>query len=212
MITPDSRPVLYSGCRLVFDEVRGQYALLHPEGVLLLNETAGAILLRCDGQRKLSELAADLGREYADPGEDIVLSQVIALLSRLAADHLVADVSAAECGASASPPRPPERAPDPGGQTPGPARSPLPLGVLAELTYRCPLQCGYCSNPLELASYQAELTTGQWKSVIEQARSLGALQFHLSGGSPWSDVTWQSCSPTHDAWACMYRWSPAASG
>ncbi|WP_410574807.1 pyrroloquinoline quinone biosynthesis protein PqqE [Amycolatopsis sp. cmx-4-61] len=61
---------------------------------------------------------------------------------------------------------------------------PAPLGVLAELTYRCPLQCGYCSNPLELGSAGDELTTAQWVRVIDQARDLGALQFHLSGGEP----------------------------
>ena len=28
----------------------------------------------------------------------------------------------------------------------------LPLWLLAELTYRCPLQCPYCSNPLDFAA------------------------------------------------------------
>jgi pyrroloquinoline quinone biosynthesis protein E len=59
-----------------------------------------------------------------------------------------------------------------------------PIGLLAELTHRCPLQCLYCSNPLELTRARDELDTHEWVSVIQQAGSLGALQLHLSGGEP----------------------------
>src|SRR5690348_12194267 len=59
-----------------------------------------------------------------------------------------------------------------------------PFGLLAELTYRCPLACAYCSNPLNLADYQDELTTQEWRRVLLEARDLGVLQCHLSGGEP----------------------------
>ena len=59
-----------------------------------------------------------------------------------------------------------------------------PLGLLAELTYRCPLHCAYCSNPVNLAAYRDELNTEQWADVFTQARELGVLQLHLSGGEP----------------------------
>lgn len=59
-----------------------------------------------------------------------------------------------------------------------------PFGLLAELTHRCPLQCGYCSNPLELIAREEELSTEDWFSVFDQARALGALQVHMSGGEP----------------------------
>ncbi|MQA61786.1 MAG: pyrroloquinoline quinone biosynthesis protein PqqE [Actinophytocola sp.] len=59
-----------------------------------------------------------------------------------------------------------------------------PLGMLAELTHRCPLHCPYCSNPLELIAKHNELTTAEWLSVLTQARELGVLQVHLSGGEP----------------------------
>jgi len=59
-----------------------------------------------------------------------------------------------------------------------------PFGLLAELTYRCPLACPYCSNPLNLADYQDELATQEWRRVLEEARDLGVLQCHLSGGEP----------------------------
>jgi pyrroloquinoline quinone biosynthesis protein E len=59
-----------------------------------------------------------------------------------------------------------------------------PLGLLAELTHRCPLQCPYCSNPLALEGVGGELTTAEWQDVLRQAARLGVLQLHLSGGEP----------------------------
>lgn len=59
-----------------------------------------------------------------------------------------------------------------------------PLWLLAELTYRCPLQCPYCSNPLDYADSGAELTTEQWLKVFAEGRQLGAVQLGFSGGEP----------------------------
>lgn len=59
-----------------------------------------------------------------------------------------------------------------------------PVGLLAELTHRCPLQCPYCSNPLELERSNTELSTADWQNVMRQAAALGVLQIHLSGGEP----------------------------
>ncbi|RJS91663.1 pyrroloquinoline quinone biosynthesis protein PqqE [Salinisphaera sp. Q1T1-3] len=59
-----------------------------------------------------------------------------------------------------------------------------PLWLLAELTYACPLQCPYCSNPTEMAGIRAEMTTDDWFKVLREARSLGAAQLGLSGGEP----------------------------
>jgi len=59
-----------------------------------------------------------------------------------------------------------------------------PFGMLAELTYACPLHCPYCSNPLNLADYREELTMAEWQRVLTEARALGVLQLHLSGGEP----------------------------
>jgi pyrroloquinoline quinone biosynthesis protein E len=60
----------------------------------------------------------------------------------------------------------------------------VPTTLLAELTHRCPLQCPYCSNPVELVRSSAELATDDWKRVFTQARELGVLQLGLSGGEP----------------------------
>jgi PqqA peptide cyclase len=59
-----------------------------------------------------------------------------------------------------------------------------PLGMLAELTHRCPLHCPYCSNPIDLIARAEELTTEQWLAVLDSARDLGILQVHMSGGEP----------------------------
>ncbi|MBB1486757.1 pyrroloquinoline quinone biosynthesis protein PqqE [Oceanospirillum sediminis] len=59
-----------------------------------------------------------------------------------------------------------------------------PLWLLAELTYRCPLQCPYCSNPLNYDQQKQELSTEQWIEVFRQARALGAAQLGFSGGEP----------------------------
>ena len=59
-----------------------------------------------------------------------------------------------------------------------------PLWLLAELTYRCPLHCVFCYNPLNYAENRHELTTAQWIDVMRQARKLGAAQLGFSGGEP----------------------------
>lgn len=64
------------------------------------------------------------------------------------------------------------------------AAAPRPFGLLAELTYRCPLACAYCSNPIELARYDDELSTADWQRVFGEAAAMGVLQCHLSGGEP----------------------------
>ena len=73
---------------------------------------------------------------------------------------------------------------------------PRPYALLAEITYRCPLHCPYCSNPVAASLRESpgrpqaggysngELTTEEWKRVIREAAALGVLQIGLSGGEP----------------------------
>ncbi len=61
---------------------------------------------------------------------------------------------------------------------------PPPLALLAELTYRCPLRCAYCSNPTDWRRYGDELDTDAWVRVVHEAADLGVLHLHLSGGEP----------------------------
>lgn len=64
------------------------------------------------------------------------------------------------------------------------ARPNPPLWLLAELTYRCPLHCVYCSNPVNYTDYGAELSTEDWVRVLREGRELGASQLGFSGGEP----------------------------
>jgi PqqA peptide cyclase len=59
-----------------------------------------------------------------------------------------------------------------------------PLWVNAEVTYRCPLHCLFCYNPVDYAHSGAELTTEEWLRALRQARELGAIQLGISGGEP----------------------------
>ncbi len=61
--------------------------------------------------------------------------------------------------------------------------APRPYALLAEITYRCPLHCPYCSNPTQMRN-DRELTTDEWGRVIREAARLGVLQIGFSGGEP----------------------------
>lgn len=71
---------------------------------------------------------------------------------------------------------------EPGVAVPAPPAP--PMGLILELTHRCPLQCPYCSNPLQLEKAANELPTASWKRVLDEAASLGVLQVHFTGGEP----------------------------
>jgi PqqA peptide cyclase len=60
----------------------------------------------------------------------------------------------------------------------------MPLWLVVELTYKCPLKCPWCSNPVEFERYRNELSTEEWKSVLREGRKLGALQLGFTGGEP----------------------------
>jgi PqqA peptide cyclase len=184
-------PRLRGGVRLCYDQIRGQTALLHPEGVALLNATAAATLALADGKTSVTRITQALSGQFRGVREEDILS----LLCRLEEARLVALAPSDPSPPPVAAARPvteragPVTRPAPGDLTlptarahgPSPA---LPLGMLAELTHRCPLHCPYCSNPLELTAAAAELPTSAWLDVFGQARRLGVLQVHLSGGEP----------------------------
>jgi pyrroloquinoline quinone biosynthesis protein E len=59
-----------------------------------------------------------------------------------------------------------------------------PLWVNAEITYKCPLHCVFCYNPIDYTQYGPELSTEEWLRAFAQARELGAVQLGISGGEP----------------------------
>jgi PqqA peptide cyclase len=64
------------------------------------------------------------------------------------------------------------------------ARPGPPLWLLAELTYRCPLHCVFCYNPVDFARQEDEISTDDWLRVLREGRAMGAVQLGLSGGEP----------------------------
>jgi pyrroloquinoline quinone biosynthesis protein E len=62
--------------------------------------------------------------------------------------------------------------------------TPRPYTLIAELTYRCPLRCPYCSNPTDYFDNKDELSTEEWCRVFGEAEELGVMQLHLTGGEP----------------------------
>jgi pyrroloquinoline quinone biosynthesis protein E len=59
-----------------------------------------------------------------------------------------------------------------------------PYTLVAELTYRCPLRCVYCSNPLDYGRHRTEIDTAAWLRVLREAEDLGVVQLNLTGGEP----------------------------
>ncbi|HZM75982.1 MAG TPA: pyrroloquinoline quinone biosynthesis protein PqqE [Candidatus Limnocylindrales bacterium] len=146
---------LRRGVRFVFDEARQAHALLRPEGVQMLNDTAAAVILHRGDIDALS-------REF-DGVDAADIEALVRDLDALAPQGKPVVIEVAPA-------------------VPGHRPDPVPYGMLAELTYRCPLRCPYCSNPLDLGG--SELDTGSWWRVFKEARELGVLQLHLSGGEP----------------------------
>ena len=66
--------------------------------------------------------------------------------------------------------------------------TPRPYTLIAELTYRCPLACAYCSNPLDLKAHARELPAEAWLRVMDEAAALGVVQVHFTGGEPLARV------------------------
>jgi pyrroloquinoline quinone biosynthesis protein D len=62
------KPVIGHGYRLQWEAVQNAHVLLYPEGMVKLNGSAGEILKRCDGQRTVAEITADLERTFDTQG------------------------------------------------------------------------------------------------------------------------------------------------
>ena len=159
-VSPDAKPKLPRGVRLTHNEAQGGWVLLAPERVFKADAIAAEIVKRCTGEATVSDIVDDLAKTFNAPRERIE-TDVTAMLTGLADKRLIETLMDAT-----------------------PQRAPRPLGLLAELTHRCPLGCPYCSNPLALEGRADELDTASWARVFREAAALGVLQVHLSGGEP----------------------------
>jgi pyrroloquinoline quinone biosynthesis protein D len=84
-VTMSARPRLSARARLQWDPVRQKQVLLAPEGVLVLNTTASALLALCDGQHNVAEIAAELCTQY----NHVVEQEILTFLNRLAGKRLL---------------------------------------------------------------------------------------------------------------------------
>lgn len=165
------RPLRSSYGRVVMDPIRKTQALLDPERVLFLSPSARAIYELCDGTRTTHEIISLLqARHPRAPIAQDVPPTLASLHARgaLAFDPRAPRVAISERereGARGDELRP-------------------PLAMTAELTFRCPLRCGYCSNPIELDAFSDELSTEQWLRIVDEAADAGVLQCSFSGGEP----------------------------
>ncbi len=87
----NARPKICARARLQTDKVTGKPVLLYPEGALLLNPTGHAIVLLCNGQSTLKEIATILATRYKTPAEEIS-PQIMDYLNRLRARNLLEDL------------------------------------------------------------------------------------------------------------------------
>jgi pyrroloquinoline quinone biosynthesis protein D len=67
-VPADARPRIGRLFRFQWEPAQKAYVLLYPEGMVKLNQSAGEILLRCDGRRSVAELVADLEQSFAASG------------------------------------------------------------------------------------------------------------------------------------------------
>jgi pyrroloquinoline quinone biosynthesis protein D len=70
---------------LRWHEARGEWLMMLPESVVVLNETAAAVLNLCDGRRSVDGIVTALGEEY----DGVEVADVEDLLRDLANQHLV---------------------------------------------------------------------------------------------------------------------------
>ena len=128
--------------------------MLAPERLIVPDEQAVEILQLVDGKASVAAIVDELAARYNAPRE-MIAKRRHRHAAGLRRQGMPAD----------DPYRP-------------------PLALLAELTHRCPLQCPYCSNPVELERAASELTKRNGAACSHEAAALGVLQVHFSGGEP----------------------------
>jgi pyrroloquinoline quinone biosynthesis protein E len=173
------KPRLSPKARVRPDPRDGRPVLLSPERGLRLGDTAAAVVALCDGTREVEAIVGELATRYGAPREGIA-RDVEALLADLRGRGLLEGYDRAAPAPAPAPASAPAPAP---ASAPAPAPA-SPYTLVAELTHRCPLACPYCSNPTKLTRGNEELSTDEWRRVLDEAADLGVMQMHLTGGEP----------------------------
>ena len=80
----DTVPRLGSGFRLQWEDAQDCHVLLYPEGMVKLNRSAGEIMQRCDGERRIADIVADLEASFKTQG---LMKDVIGFVELAAAQR-----------------------------------------------------------------------------------------------------------------------------
>ena len=68
MIELTAKPKLARLFRMQYEEAQQGYVLLYPEGMVKLNQSASEILKRCDGERDVQAMIADIEQTFNATG------------------------------------------------------------------------------------------------------------------------------------------------
>ena len=154
-VSETSRPKLPRHAKLKFDETRQVWVILAPERVLAPDEIAVEVLQLCDGVRSVADMIDQLAAKYAaererdrDRRHRHAAGPCRQGFSHRSAREDVMSPTLDRCQQTAADPNDGLAALESRRSTA--ETFGIPLAVLAELTHRCPLQCPYCSNPVEL--------------------------------------------------------------
>ena len=176
-----ARPRLARGVRLRRDNLAGKYLLLRPERGFELRGAALEIVRALEAGPTVDGLIEELAARHATDSAALAAeigADVRRLLGELIARGLVELEGGHEGTGGDAPVDAPARIPAIAGE------APRPYTLVAELTYRCPLRCAYCSNPVRLDAMGPELATQDWARVFREAEALGVMQVTLTGGEP----------------------------
>ena len=159
------------------------YVLVAPERAIRIGGSGGEILELCRAGERVDAVVETMTSRY--PGEDGVAAEVTRFLDEMLELGGLARIEAGAEGGRLEEPLP-VRSPLAGARAAeaAGATAPAPLNLIAELTYRCPLQCPYCSNPLDFRERRESLSAEDWGRIFEQAALLGVVHVGLTGGEP----------------------------
>lgn len=78
-IAPDAVPRIAQGHRMQFEPAQDCHVLLYPEGMVTLNPSAAEILGRCDGDKSVAAICAELSQAFDGAAVDDDVQQFLQL-------------------------------------------------------------------------------------------------------------------------------------